>query len=259
MTSQEMKKSDNKAQEQQKQDSMSLTGHLKELRNRLVVCVLVLVVGVCVCLTLAPRIVTLLTDMGTAYQYRFVYIAPQELLLVYLSVALLGGVVLSAPVLAYEIYAFCSPGLRRRERAFFLGAMLSGALCFCVGVLFAYFISVPFMLQFLIQFTTEVSVSASISIEEYMNFLMTVFVIFGVVFELPVISVLLTTMGIVKVEWMVKSRKVMIVLSFVLAAIITPPDIVSQIMVAIPIIGLYELSIVLCRLVSKTKKKESAE
>jgi sec-independent protein translocase protein TatC len=88
---------------------------------------------------------------------------------------------------------------------------------------------------------------------------MTVFVIFGVVFELPVISVLLTTMGIVKVEWMVKSRKVMIVLSFVLSAIITPPDIVSQIMVAIPIIGLYELSIVLCRLVSKTKKKESAE
>jgi sec-independent protein translocase protein TatC len=92
-----------------------------------------------------------------------------------------------------------------------------------------------------------------------MNFLMTVFVIFGVVFELPVISVLLTTMGIVKVEWMVKSRKVMIVLSFVLSAIITPPDIVSQIMVAIPIIGLYELSILLCRLISKTKKKESAE
>ena len=125
-----------------------------------------------------------------------------------------------------------------------------------MGVAFAYFISLPFMLRFLIQFTGEVDVSASISIQQYVGFLMTVFVIFGLVFELPVVSVLLTGLGIVKAEWLMKGRKVMIVIIFVLAAIITPPDIVSQIMVAIPMIGLYELSIALSKFVGKLKKEK---
>ncbi len=113
------------------------------------------------------------------------------------------------------------------------------------------------MLRFLIQFTGEVDVSASISIQSYVSFLLTVFVIFGLVFELPVVTVLLTGLGIVKAEWLVKGRKVMIVIIFVLAAIITPPDIVSQIMVAVPMLALYELSILLSRLVAKAKKQKA--
>ena len=123
-----------------------------------------------------------------------------------------------------------------------------------MGVAFAYFISLPFMLRFLIQFTGEVDVSASISIQQYVSFLLTVFVIFGLVFELPVVSVLLTGLGLVKAEWLVKGRKVMIVVIFVLAAIITPPDIVSQVMVAVPMLLLYEVSIFLSRAVGKMKK-----
>ena len=123
-----------------------------------------------------------------------------------------------------------------------------------MGVAFAYFISLPFMLRFLIQFTGQVDVAASISIQSYVSFLLTVFVIFGLVFELPVVTVLLTGLGIVKAEWLARGRKVMVVIIFVLAAIITPPDIVSQIMVAVPMLALYELSIVLSRLVGKSKK-----
>ena len=102
-------------------------------------------------------------------------------------------------------------------------------------------------------------VAASISIQSYVSFLLTVFVIFGLVFELPVVSVLLTGLGLVKAEWLVKGRKVMVVLIFVLAAIITPPDIVSQIMVAIPMLGLYELSIALSRMVGRARKTAAAE
>jgi sec-independent protein translocase protein TatC len=100
-----------------------------------------------------------------------------------------------------------------------------------------------------------VDVSASISIQQYVSFLLTVFVIFGLVFELPVVSVLLTGLGLVRAEWLVKGRKVMVVIIFVLAAIITPPDIVSQIMVAVPMLGLYEISIALSRVVGKAKKR----
>ncbi len=234
--------------------SMSLTGHLKELRNRIAVCLVVLVAGFFLCLSVAGRIVTALTDLGTVYNYTYVYIAPQELLLVYFNLALVGGVVLTFPVLAYEAYAFCSLGLSRRERTGIVLALLAGTVFFLLGVAFARFISMPFMLRFLIGFSREVDVAASISIQQYVSFLLTVFLIFGAVFELPVISVLLTGLGVLKAEWLMKGRRVMIVAIFVLAAIITPPDIVSQIMVAIPMIGLYELSILLSRLVMKAKQ-----
>ena len=235
--------------------SMSLSGHLRELRNRILVCVILLVVVFGVCLSFAPHIVTALTNMGQRYNYVYVYIAPQELFLVYMNVALVGAVVVCFPVLAYQIYAFCSPGLSGKERGYISGSLVAGGLCFLVGVAFAYFISLPFMLRFLIQFTGEVDVSASISIQQYVSFLLTVFVIFGLVFELPVVSVLLTGLGLVRAEWLVKGRKVMVVIIFVLAAIITPPDIVSQIMVAVPMLALYEISIALSRVVGKAKKR----
>ena len=235
--------------------SMSLSGHLRELRNRILICVILLVVVFGICLSFAPQIVTLLTDMGQRYNYVYVYIAPQELFLVYMNVALVGAVVACFPVLAYQIYAFCSPGLSGKERGYISGSLIAGGLCFLAGVAFAYFISLPFMLRFLIQFTGEVDVSASISIQQYVSFLLTVFVIFGLVFELPVVSVLLTGLGLVRAEWLVKGRKVMVVIIFVLAAIITPPDIVSQIMVAVPMLALYEISIALSRVVGKAKKR----
>ena len=234
--------------------SMALSGHLKELRNRLLFCIAVLLAGFCVCLGFASRIVTMLTDMGAAYRYIYVYIAPQELLMVYFSVALTGGIVLAFPFISYHVYAFCSPGLKRREKVFVLGTLLFGTVFFCLGVLFAYFVNIPFMLRFLIRFSVGVSISASISIREYVNFLLTVFLVFGAVFELPVVSALLTLLGLLRAEWMVKGRKVMIVAIFFVAAVITPPDVVSQVMVSIPMIGLYELSILLSRLCSQREK-----
>lgn len=250
-----MKKSKLKKKEKNADGSMSLSGHLKELRNRILVVVILLLVAFTVCLSFAPNLITFLTDMGEAYNYVFVYIAPQELLLVYLNTALIGALVVCFPVVAYEVYAFCSPGMKKRERTFFIASLLAGTAFFVLGVAFARFVSLPFVLRFLIQFTGQVDVSASISIQQYIGFLLTIFVVFGLVFELPVVSVLLTGLGLIRAEWLKKGRKIMIVIIFVLAAIITPPDVVSQVMVAIPMIGLYELSIALSSLVGKRRKE----
>lgn len=246
-----------KKTEPDSQGSMSLSGHLRELRNRIIVTLVVFVAGVVACFSAASPVVGLLTAMGEQFGYQFVYIQPQELLMVYFSIALLGAVVISLPVMAYEIYAFCSPGLRQKEKSMMLLGMVFGTIFFVIGVLFAYYITVPFMLRFLITFSVDVAITASISIAEYMNFILTVFAIFGIIFELPVVSVILTALGVVKPEWLAKARRVMIVVIFFIAAVITPPDIISQIMVAIPIIGLYELSILLSKLVYKAKKKEN--
>lgn len=100
--------------------SMSLSGHLKELRNRILICVLLLAAAFGICLSMAPNIVTLLTDMGKKYAYVYVYIAPQELFLVCMNVALVGAVIICSPVLVYEAYAFCKPGLTRRESTYIL-------------------------------------------------------------------------------------------------------------------------------------------
>ena len=250
-----MKKNKSRKKPANDDGSMSLSGHLKELRNRILVVVILLLVAFTACLSISPNIITFLTDMGEKYNYVYVYIAPQELLLVYLNTALIGALVICFPVVAYEVYAFCSPGMKKKERTFFIGSLLAGTAFFVLGVAFARYISLPFVLRFLIQFTGQVDVSASISIQQYIGFLMTIFGVFGLVFELPVVSVLLTGLGLIKTDWLRKGRKIMIVIIFVMAAIITPPDVVSQVMVAIPMIGLYELSIGLSSLVARRRKE----
>jgi sec-independent protein translocase protein TatC len=235
---------------------MSLTGHLKELRNRIFICLVLLVAAMIAGLNLAPRMVRLLLDIGGKYDYQFVYIAPQELLLQYFSISLIIAVCVTLPMLLYQLWAFISPGLRKNENMFFLLAMVFGLICFCIGVYFAYRVMLPFMLHFLISLSEGSGVEASISVQNYLSFLMTIFIIFGAVFELPVLSLLLTQMGLLKVSWMKKFRKIVIVAIFFVSAIITPPDIVSQVMVAIPILFLYELSIILCTIFQKLKKEK---
>lgn len=237
-----------------REKEMSLAGHLRELRNRILVCLVLLIAAILISLAYAEGLVELLLAMGRTYGYRFVYIAPQELLLQYFSVSLIAGICVTLPVIFYQVWAFLRPGLKKSENLFFLFAMIFGLICFCVGICFAYKILLPFMLDFLISLSRGSSVSAAVSVQNYINFLMTVFLVFGFLFELPMVSVLLTQMGFLKVEWMKKGRKVVIVAIFFIAAVITPPDVFSQIMVAVPMLVLYELSIVLCRICQRFKK-----
>ncbi len=234
---------------------MSLSGHLRELRNRLLVCFIVLAAAVIISLNQAPRLVSLLLDIGRDYNYHFVYISPQELLLQYFSISLTAGICITLPVAVYQVWAFVRPGLKKEENLFFLSALVFGLACFCAGVYFACRVMLPFMLDFLITLSRGSGVSAAISVQNYIHFLMTIFIVFGAVFELPVVSILLTQMGFVKVQWMKKGRRVIVVVIFFVAAVITPPDVVSQVMVAVPMMLLYELSIILCTFFQKMKER----
>lgn len=225
---------------------MSLSGHLRELRNRLLLCLILLAATMLAGLNRAPQLVALLLSIGEKYHYHFIYISPQELLLQYFFLSFVTGLCVTLPVIVYQLWAFVRPGLKKGENLLFLSAVVFGLVCFCAGIYFAYRIMLPFMLEFLISLSGGSSVEASISVQNYIHFLMSIFIVFGVVFELPVVSILLTQMGFLKVRWMKKGRRAVIVVIFFVAAVITPPDIVSQVMVAVPMMALYELSILLC-------------
>ncbi len=236
---------------------MGLSDHLRELRNRILVCALVLAAAMVIGMGVVRQVVGFLLALGERYDYEFVYISPQELLMEYFSVDLLLAVCIALPVVLYEVWAFLRPGLKKSERVLFLLVMAFGLLSACVGIFFAYRILVPFLLYFLITLGEGSGVRASVSVQNYISFLLTLFLVFAMVFELPVVSLLLTWLRILKVAWMRKFRKIAVVAIFFIAAVITPPDIVSQIMVAVPLLFLYELSIVICSLADRFHKPEA--
>ena len=227
--------------------SMTLTGHLKELRNRLIICAAVFVVGVIGFLAISDKLIDLLTAMAMNANYTFVFLAPQEKLMQYFRVSLIAAVIVTIPVALYQVYAFAKPGLKRSESFFFRLVLLFGLALFCVGVLFAYKVTLPFMLNFLVTLEGTDYITASISIESYINLCLTMFIIFGCVFEMPMVTI------------MKKGRGVAIVLIFLVAAIITPPDIVSQCFVAVPMCLLYFISIFLSGIFYKPKTDDDDE
>ena len=234
--------------------SMTLTGHLKELRNRLIVCAVVFVVAVVVTLMYADRLIDILTAMGQGY-YTFVSIAPQEKLMQYFRVSLLAAFVITVPVALYQIYAFAKPGLKKSETFFLKLVILLGLALFCVGVLM-----MPFMLRFL---STGIEgadyIQTTTSIESYVNLCLTMFTIFGCVFEMPLVTIILSKMGIIYPELLKKGRGIAIVCIFFIAAVVTPPDIVSQCMVAGPMVLLYFVSIFLSGIFYKPKSDDDDE
>jgi len=237
---------------------MTVSGHLKELRNRIGVILLVLVLATLVMLSLAPRLIMFFTDMGTRFGYQFVVIAPQEMLMQQFRLALISALVIASPVILYEIYAYIRPGLSKSESGILRLALLLGLFFFSIGILFAYFITLPFMLNFLISLNNDQillsSIKASISLASYLDFLLMMFIIFGVMFEMPLLSVVLSRFGLLTPNMMQKIRPYAIILIFIVAAIVTPPDVVSQIMVAIPMILLFLLSSLLCKIFYKKRK-----
>ena len=254
-----VKRKKKKAEVMAEDGSMTLTGHLKELRNRLIICAVVFVVSVVITLMYADRLIDLLTAMGQGY-YTFVSIAPQEKLMQYFRVSLLAAVVVTVPVALYQVYAFAKPGLKKSETFFLKLVILLGLALFVVGVMFAYKLMMPFMLQFL---STGIEgadyIQTTTSIESYVNLCLTMFIIFGCVFEMPLITIILSKMGIINPQLLKQVRGIAIVIIFFIAAVVTPPDIVSQCMVAGPMVLLYFISIFLSGIFYKPKEDDDDE
>ena len=230
--------------------SMTLGGHLKELRNRVVFCAVLYAVAFLGFLAVADQLINVLTAMASG-SFEFISIDPQEKLIQYFRVALIAALIVDIPFIAYHIYAFAKPGLKKTESFFFGLVLVMGLGLFVVGVLFAYFVSLPFMLNFMASLEGADYIVQTTSIASYVSFCITIFLIFGAVFEMPLVVVVLSRMGIVSPSLMKSARGVMVVLIFFVAAVITPPDVVSQTMVALPMCLLYIISTFLCKIFYK--------
>lgn len=235
---------------------MTMTEHLKELRNVIVTIAVTFVVVMLVGYYYAPDFVKMCLDLADGYS--FVQTGPAELLGQYVKMAVILGIVAAVPVAIWQIYRFASPGLKKNESRAFLSVMLAGVAFFLVGAVFCVLIVLPFMLQFFLSLNT-IEIEGMYSVKEYMTYMYGVIVAFGIIFEIPVIASLLALMGLLKPEHMTSGRRLVIVINFIIGAAITPTDIVSQLLVAIPMCLLYEVSILLVRIIAKARALRSPD
>ncbi|MFA5165324.1 MAG: twin-arginine translocase subunit TatC [Candidatus Omnitrophota bacterium] len=229
---------------------LTFTGHLDELRRRIIISLAA--VAVCSCLAFW-KIQDILSFLMIPPVDHLVFFSPVEAFMEYCKLAFFTGLIVASPVVLFQLWSFVSPGLTGRERGAFLAAMPFSATLFIGGAAFAFFAVLPWALKFLINFPGP-EVVPVISISKYLSFVIMLLLVFGIVFELPVAVFLLSKLGIITPLVLSRNRKYAILAIFVLAAVLTPtPDAFTQVMMAVPLIILYEISIWICRF---TYKKE---
>ena len=239
---------------------MPFLEHLEEFRNRIIKAIIGVIIGAVICLIFSKQLLNVLlwpttrVDMPIDIQVLKV----QGMFIVTLEIAFFGGILVSLPFLLYQAWMFIAPGLYRNEKRYVPRVITSATLLFLTGVAFAYFLIFPFALEFFLGLAPE-TVQTNIAIDFYISFIIRLLVIFGVVFQLPIMSYFLSKMGIITPVFMRKHRRHSIVIIFVMAALFTPPDPFTQVMLAIPLILLYEISIYISYLVHKSKKNRDKD
>jgi sec-independent protein translocase protein TatC len=236
----------------EKQPFMS---HLEELRKRLIYCAISVGCGFVVAYFFSQRLFQLLIAplkevMPEGDQLIFTNLP--EMFFAYLKVAFIAGILAAAPIIFYQLWMFVAPGLYQREKKYVIPFVISSSILFVGGSLFGYFIVFPFGFKFFIGFASEY-VKALPKVKEYLSFSVKLLFAFGLVFELPVVIFFLSRIGVVTPDILKKKRKYAILLTFALAAILTPPDVITQCMMAGPLIVLYEIGIIVARLAQKRK------
>lgn len=235
--------------------NMSLTGHLEELRYRLIVTAIT--IGACF-IALYPLSKNLLVFLSAPMKEQLYMLAPTEAFIIYLKLALFGAILVSLPMTLFQGWAFIAPGLYAREKKYVVPFVVLGTIFFAIGGLFSYKIILPFGLKFLLGYGGEL-VQPVISVANYVTFVTRMILVFGTVFELPLIIFFLSKLGVVSPMLMRRYRKYAIVGAFAIGAILTPPDVFTQTMLAGPLIVLYEASIWVSVLVWKKSGKPEEE
>lgn len=240
-----------------------LVAHLMELKTRLIRAVLVWVLASGLCYYFAPQIyhfliAPLAEAFGPESGRRLIATSLTETFVTYIKIALYGGFFLGFPVIAAQLYLFVAPGLYKRERRVVGPYLIAAPLLFLVGAAFAYYLVMPKAWQFFISFempagegSLPLVVEAKIS--EYLSLVLHIVLAFGLSFQLPVILNLLIRTGILRVATLARGRRYAVVILLTIAAFITPPDILSQVLLFIPLYGLYEVSILIGTSIEKRR------
>jgi sec-independent protein translocase protein TatC len=240
------------------QEKIPFTEHLEELRKRLIVCFIAVGVGFVLSYGFKEKLFQILTRplirvMQTGD--KLIFTGLPEAFFTYLKVAFLSGIILAAPVIFYQFWMFVAPGLYDKEKRLMVPVVVLSTVFFVGGAFFGYFIVFPYGFKFFLGFASE-TIRPLPSMREYLGFASKLLLAFGVVFELPLIITFLAKLGVVSVSFLKKNRKYALLLFFIGAAILTPPDVVTQIMMALPLILLYEISIVGARIFGKKNFEE---
>ena len=248
-----------------------LIEHLIELRQRLLWAVGAFFVAFLVCFYFAKQLFNLLVlPFKWAVEWaglmhrnvELIYTAPQEFFFTQIKVAMFGALVIAFPVIAQQIYKFVAPGLYKNERSAFLPFLIASPVLFLIGAALVYFFFTPMVMWFFLAMEQgggegQVSIQLLPKVSEYLSLIMSLIFAFGLVFQLPVISSLLVRAGFISSQTLKEKRKYAIVIAFVVAAVLTPPDPVSQIGLALPAILLYEISIYTARLIERQRASAS--
>ncbi len=241
--------------------SMTLLDHLSELRVRLVRCLIALTVGFFACYGFAEELFNyLMIPLTRALPSgaKLIYTALPEAFFVYMQVALVAGAFLASPYLFYQIWAFIAPGLYDDEKRHIVPIAGASALFFVAGAAFCYFQVFPYAFEFFVGFATD-TIAPMPKLDEYLGFTLKMLLAFGLIFEMPLFAFFLARLGLVTAQWMRKTRKYAILAIFIVAAILTPPDVFSQLMMAAPMLVLYEISILVAAVFGKKKPAADGE
>lgn len=239
------------------EEKLPLTAHLEELRKRLIRILIATGIGFGVCYYFKDPLFTVLTqplvDVLPKNSY-MIYTNLPEAFFIYMKIAFFASLLLTSPYTLYQIWLFIAPGLYKKEKIYVIPFVLSSSLLFLGGVLFGYYVALPPAFKFFVSFSTDI-LKPMFSFREYLSLFLKFLLAFGICFELPVFMFFLAKMGIVNARMLAKQRRYAILIIFIAAAILTPsPDALSQVIMAIPLMLLYEISIV----VAKFAKKKSA-
>lgn len=228
-------------------DDLSFVGHLEELRSRLIKSLLAVLAAACFFYAFIDRIlVVLIQPVG-----KVVFTSPADAFVARVTLTLYGGVLLALPVIIYQVWRFVAAGLKDNERKYIFLLAPFSLLFFLAGGLFAYFIMIPISLRFLLSFSSDFIVPM-ITIKNYISFVGMMILAFGVVFELPLVLVFLTKIGVVTPQFLAEKRRHAIVFILIVSALLTPPDAVTQIIMSVPLVVLYEIGIMACRLTRRS-------
>ena len=233
--------------------------HLDELRTRLIRCALALLLGMVICLALFQQQLTdVIMGPFMMLNQNMIYTTFPEGFLFQLKIALLGGCVMASPVIIWQIMRFVLPALYSNEKKVFFIMTFFGIVLFVGGVCFGYFLVLQPVMETMIRLAGE-DLTPMITASSYMSFVLGFLIPFGLVFEIPMVTYFLTMVGIINPDMLTKNRKYVLLVVLVLAAMLTPPDIVSQLCLAAPMLLLYEVGIQISRFVYKRKLKKEAK
>jgi sec-independent protein translocase protein TatC len=239
------------------ENEMPFLDHLEELRWRIIKALSSIVLFAIIAFFFSDFVLNwlLLPASKVEAQISLQVLKVQAVFIIKLEIALILGVLLSIPVILFQIWSFLSPGLHQKERKYIWPIIIFSMVSFAIGASFAYYIIVPYALDFFLGLAPQ-NVSNNISIDFYFGFLLRLLIVFGIVFQLPVISIILAKMGLITPAFLKKYRRHAIVTIFVAAAILTPPDPMTQMFLAVPLVLLYEITIFLLYFFSRKDKKK---